>query len=254
MGIKEAPERGQPVAHPVGSDLVSDGLENFQGKPTPIFEVSTILIVPDVHPVAHELIQKVTVRPVDFDAIEPHIDCVSSRLTKLLHDLRQLGGLQRARGFKVDHRVGLDRIRLAFDGNRTRRDRKSAIRLVVSMTRTTAVPDLEEEDAAFLLDGFRDGLPSLALLRCIDARRARISMPLARDERPLCDNQATWCRSLGIVFLCGLAGHVTEGATPRQRSHDHAMVELKAPDIHGVEYRRHGTYNRPVGLTEIDRD
>ena len=157
---------------------------------------------------------------------------IARRLPKGLDDHGlNLGRFQSAGGGDGLITVGCGRPNV-FGGNGAGRDRELAVGLEGGMGDAPDVPELEEEEAALVVDGLRQELMSFHLLVGHNAGTVAVPVAFGGDVRGLSNDQGGR-RSLAIVKGIERRGHLARaGSQASQRGHDNSMRELKRS--HGV--------------------
>jgi len=142
-----------------------------------------------------------------------------------------LGRLQSAGGGDGLIIVGCGRSDV-FGGNGAGRDGELAVGLEGGMGDAPDVPELEEEEAALVVDGLRQKFMSLDLL--VGHNAGTVAVPVAfRGDVCGLPNDEGGRRSLAIVKGIERRGDLARaGSQARQRGHDNSMRELERP--HGV--------------------
>ena len=158
-----------------------------------------------------------------FHTIKAGRNGVRRRLTKIIHDARQLAQLQRTRLGNIMETVVHER--LGLRPNRRRRNRRSAIRLQIHMRNTPHVPQLHKNTPAPGMHLVRHLAPAINLRLGIDTRRVLITLRLRRNLSGLGDQQ-TGRSTLTVIGCSKLARHPTCPRTVAgQRGHDNTIGE-----------------------------
>ncbi|MEJ1969713.1 MAG: hypothetical protein WDN03_13925 [Rhizomicrobium sp.] len=102
------------------------------------------------------------------------------------------------------------------------------------------MPELQEDMAAFLVDGVHDGLPAFGLFVGPDARRVGIADAHRLDRGGLGHDQAG-AGALGVIFDGERRRHAAafQRAGARQRRHPDAIGQGERAHLDGVEQGRH---------------
>ena len=110
------------------------------------------------------------------------------------------------------------------------------------------VPELKEDPAAGRMDGLRDQLPAIDLLRRPDARRVRIADAHRCHRRGLRHDQPRR-RTLRVVLGHERIGYPSRaGTAPRQRRHDYPIRQMEIADRDRVKKAWHRAFS-PIQST-----
>ena len=226
-------DRRQADARAVRADLGHDGLGHLQHQPGAVFDRAAIGVGALVRAILGELVQQITVGPMDLDPVEARLDGVGRSLAKIVDDARDLVQAQGARGRGLDKSavhecLGFCRDRRGSHGGR-------AARLHVDMRHPTHMPQLQEDAPALGMDRIGDLAPSGDLFGRIDAGRVLIALCLRRYLRRLGDDQSRG-RALRVIFGRMGSGHqALRGAVAGQRCHDDAVRQAQGAKVIGLK-------------------
>ena len=170
---------------------------------------------------------------MDLDAVEPGCLAVLRSLDVVGDDPRQLVAVQRPRRRDVLEAVRGEGLHIRL--HRRRRDRQRPARLQVGMRDPADMPELQEDLAAFGVDGVVDLLPGFHLLVGEDAGRPGVAAPFRRDVGRLGDDQAG-AGALAVIFdVDVLRNLLVAGARARQRRHHDAVRQVVRAEVVGLE-------------------
>ncbi len=164
---------------------------------------------------------------MNLDAIEARLLRVLRREPVLLHDRLHLISLERSRGLERNL-LPVCRERPPGRLDRRRRNRQLVSRLVRAVRDAPNVPELAEDPSARVVDSVRHDLPSIHLLRGMNARSRRVALPLLRHLRRLRDDEPRRS-TLRVVRRVQLRRHVPRlpAAHAGERRHDDAVGEFE---------------------------
>jgi hypothetical protein len=224
-GVIHRAERRHPDPEALRTQLRDQPVCYFQQEARTVLHAATIAIGAAIGAVLQELVDQVSVCRVQLDAIEAGLLRKASRFGILLHNQRNLIGLERARYF-VWQPLESRRKSLARRPDGRSRHRKRAVRMMAGVRNPTHVPELKECETTLAVDGVDDLLPSSHVLFGMDARSPRISLALPGDLRGFGDDQAAATGTLTVILGVQRVRRRTGFASPHsgERRHDHTMA------------------------------
>src|SRR5690606_21952649 len=128
-----------------------------------VFDTATIVIRTLIAAAAQKLIDQVAIGGMDLDAIKAGIHRCTRGMTIVLHDTRQLAGLQRTRlGYrrKAALSISIDQVGLGLGLQGRRCHRRIAARLQAVMRNAAYVPELHDYASTRLMHGIRHAPPA----------------------------------------------------------------------------------------------
>jgi len=158
---------GKSDPYPVGSPNLDDCLRDFEGQTATVGHGTAIRVSPMVGPVAEELVEEVTVRIMNFHAVEPSLLGEFRPVDIFANDSGDFGDFESLWGDVIGHLF--TRKDLSFGSDGRGGDWENAVRLKTGMRDATDVPELEEDAATGGMNGLDDFFPSGDLFRGVDA-------------------------------------------------------------------------------------
>src|SRR5258706_9893408 len=171
--VVERIHRRYSYADAVRSPYPRHRSHHFKQQPRAVLERASVLVGAAIGAVAQELIKQITVRGVNFDAVETRRFCIYRSGSVLIDDARDFACFQRARRYKR-LRSGR-RKRSARRPDRGRRDRCLTVWLQRRMRYAADVPHLQKDASAARMHCICNELPTRNLLSAVNAWRARIA-------------------------------------------------------------------------------
>ncbi len=223
----------------VSTDSGAGGIDHFEDEAQAILQVArAVLIGAVVDQWVEELLQQVTIGAVNFHAVETGVDRILRGLGEILDDSRHFFGGERARhgggheaGFAVFAIAERNCTLCLFGGGA---DRCFAVDLDRGMGHAADVPELSEHATADAVDRVGHQLPTLYLLRCIDAWIEQVALAFTGDRRTFRHDQAGGA-ALGVVQRDLFGGDVLGGTRAGHWCHDDAVVEGRVAEFEFVE-------------------
>ena len=236
--VVEIPVGRQTHPHAIGRPDTKNRVEDLFQKTITVFHTSPVAIRSPVAPRVEELIDQISVRRMDLDAVKAGGLGHFSRAPVVFDHNGNLRGLQCARDFiRLLPDRCVDGIAVDFD-RRCRDGRVTAVETAVRGAPT--MPELQKKWCAPGAEGPGDFAPSLNLLFIVDARRVHPSNPLFGNGGRLRDDQSGR-GALDVVFQHeGVGNPLAAGASTRQRCHRHTVSKSQSLEIEGGQEMRRG--------------
>src|SRR5665647_571017 len=157
--------RGKAVPYLFRLPLLYDCTGNFKGKTRAVLKTSPVYVGPFIGTVPQELVEQVTVCPVDLYPVETCFPCVLCSLPELLYDLRNFIGLKgtRERNFLFSLR-GMN----FFINRECGRSNRQVAAEKIGMRHATDMPELKKHFSASLMNGSGHLFPSGNLFRGVN--------------------------------------------------------------------------------------
>ena len=233
-----AVERRDAQTDTIRAPDADGGIEHFEHQTGAIFDGAAVRAAALVGAIAEEFVEQVAIGSVDLDAVKTGRFGVLGGFFESGDDAGDLVVAEFTRcdvGFLAFGRVNF----IAGDRNGARSHRLGSA-IEQRMTGTTAMPELEDDLAAFLMHGIGDGFPAFDLSIGVDAGLHPEGGIALHDHRGLGDDQ-TGAGPLRVVFGHERRGIVIGiGTATRERGHEDTVGELQSAggergeEVHGV--------------------
>ncbi len=244
IGVGDAIGRGGRREADTGSaaaDFLGHGVYHLQEEAGAVLDGAAIFVCPLVGTGLQELVDEITVRTVDFDAVETRVDGGAGGPAEIVDDARDFRNLEGAGRRRIrEHAVTIRThdVCLGAGRNCRRRHGGRTIRLQRDVAHPSDMPELGDDPAALGMNGRGDLLPSFGRLRQVKAGDIRVALALLCHGCALGDDQAGG-GALFVIDGVQVVGYGLRGAVARQRRHGNAVGKLDIADLDGIKEAGH---------------
>ena len=237
-GDRRMPTRSLPIAR-------DHGFDHLEHEARAVLDRAAVAIRALVRCRADELLEQVTVCPVQLDTVESGGQGIPGRLGELGDR-----GLDVGVGHRLGHRVGLHALGVGVDlsagGDRRRPEYAGTGGQVQRMGDATAVHELHEHLGPQRADRVGDEFPARNLRCREDARYPRVAEAVWRRRHPFGHDQSGG-RALRVVLRHQFGGDIADGAVARHRCHDEAVLQRERAQGGLRKQVRHDGFRRVGG-------
>jgi hypothetical protein len=208
-------------------------LGNFDRETATVGHGAAIRVGAMVGSAAEELVEEITIRVMDFHAVEASLLSKFCSVDIFGNDSGNFGDFEGPWGDVINHLFSSKELSFGPDGRGG--DWKNSVGLKAGMGDATNMPELEKDVASRGMNGLDDFFPSGDLFRGVDA--GSIGVPVAEwgDRGRFADDQSgrgSLAIVLGIQFVRDVA---CRGSAPSEGSHQDPMGKVKGPELKGSE-------------------
>ncbi len=229
MHVIEDARGGKTDSNPVGSPYLNDCLGNFDRETATVGHGAAIEVGAMVGSAAEELVEEITIRVMDFHAVEASLLSKFCSVDIFGNDSGNFGDFEGPRGDVIDHLFSSKDLSFGSDGRGG--DRKNSMGLKAWMGDATDVPELEEDAASSRMNGLDNFFPSGDLFGGVDAGCVGVAVAERRDRSCFGNDQSgrgSLAIVLGIQFVRDIA---CRGSAPGEGSHQNPMGEVEGSEL-----------------------